>query len=77
MTEIDKTKVKAFLALANNDRIGEHGIANRKWGIDFIQKLKDIGDEKMQVNSRDFAEEQHGTVEMLSWYYGLRALFKS
>lgn len=70
-------EIRVFLALANNDHIGEHGIANRQWGNEFIGKLQMTGNDKLTINSKYFAQERHGTVEMLAWYYGLLSLFKS
>lgn len=69
-------KISAFFALANNDHIGEHGVANRAWGNEFIAKLKEHAGENLKIQHQYFPEERHGTVEMLSWYFGLLSLFK-
>ena len=68
---------RIFLAQANNDHIGEHGVVNRQWGNEFILKLQNTSNDKLAVSSKYFADERHGTVEMLAWYYGLLFLFKA
>jgi len=68
-------QLRVFIALANNDHIGDHGIANRLWGDDFIRSLKALSSENMQVTSRYFSEESHGTVVYLAFYHGLISLY--
>ena len=75
LTKVAQKGIKVFIALANNDHIGEHGQANRRWGNEFAENLKKVPVKKLQVESRYFADEQHGTVEFLAWYYGLLFLF--
>ena len=69
-------KIGIFIGLANNDHIGEHGVANRAWGNQFIRKLNSELGPKFNIGNRYFPEERHGTVEMLSWYYGLLSLYQ-
>lgn len=71
-----QTKIGIFVGLANNDHIGEHGVANRAWGNQFIRRLKSGLGPEFNLGHRYFPEERHGTVEMLSWYYGLLSLYK-
>lgn len=69
--------IKVFIGLANNDHLGELGVTNRQWGNDFVAALNDIDNPELQVSSRYFPEEQHGTVMFLAFYYGLINLFKN
>ncbi|WP_289029904.1 alpha/beta hydrolase-fold protein [uncultured Paraglaciecola sp.] len=69
-------KVKVFMALANNDHIGAHGVANLAWGNEFFDNLQSQSNDTFNVSKRYFPNERHGTVMMLAWYHGLIALFK-
>ncbi|WP_157982755.1 alpha/beta hydrolase [Pseudidiomarina aquimaris] len=72
---LNDAKANVFIGLANNDHIGEIGIRNRQWGNDFINNLSTINNEQLKVTSKYFADEQHGTVMFLAFYYGLIELY--
>ena len=74
--KVSTKEISVFLALANNDHIGEHGVMNRQWGGEFIEKLKLSGIKNLDIKSEYFANESHGTIEMLAWYHGLVALYR-
>lgn len=73
--DFSTAKIKVYLALANNDHIGEHGEVNRKWGNDFITQLQSKSSENFMIYSQYFPKERHGTIEMLGWYNGFLKLF--
>lgn len=65
--------ISIFIALANNDHLGEIGITNRAWGNEFIERLSKH--KKLLLGSRYFEDERHATVELQGWYHGIRFLF--
>lgn len=67
-------KKNVFIGYANNDHLGEIGVANSAWAKDFITRLSNQAP-KIKLSSKHFPEHQHGTVMFISWYYGLKALF--
>ena len=69
-------KARVYLTLANNDALGEIGVTNQTWGREFIGQLQQRARQSsaLNVDFRYFDKESHGTVAMLSWYYGLRKL---
>ncbi len=69
-------KIRVFVGLANNDHLGQIGIANRQWGNDFISGLKEIDNAQLHVSQRYFPNEVHATVMYLAYYYGLIELFR-
>ncbi|WJG09048.1 alpha/beta hydrolase-fold protein [Aliiglaciecola sp. LCG003] len=74
---LKQKRLSVYLALANNDHIGEHGVANRAWGNGFIARLNAIRSDNFHVYSDYFPKQRHGTVQMLAWYHGLVALFSA
>ena len=74
-SRLSKVKGKVFIALANNDHLGEVGLSNRKWGNDFIVNLRAVSNNQLKVSSKYFPMEQHGTVMYLAFYYGLIELY--
>jgi predicted alpha/beta superfamily hydrolase len=73
--KISTKNISVHLALANNDHIGEHGVANRRWGNEFIKQLESKSSDTFTVHSDYFPNERHGTVEFLGWYHGMLKLF--
>jgi len=73
--KLENAKAKVFIGIANNDHLGEIGMANKQWGNHFIQSLETIENKELVVHSRYFPNEQHGTVMFLAFYYGLIDLF--
>ena len=75
LVKLTSASLDVFLGLANNDHLGELGMTNRRWGSDFVQGLKGIDNDQLRVSSRYFADEKHGTVTYLAFYFGLIELF--
>lgn len=74
--KLSSHKLKVFIALANNDHIGPHGVANLAWGNEFFDSLQSQRSNTFKVSRHYFPNERHGTVMLLAWYHGLIALFK-
>lgn len=62
---------RVYVTLANNQHFGEIGQTNLEWGREFAAGLAEHG---VSVRSQYFEDENHGTVALPSWYYGLRFL---
>ena len=70
-------KGNVYFTFANNGKaFGEIGKTNYRWGLAFAEKLKAHSSDNLIINQRYFEDETHGTVSALSWYYGLKSLFK-
>ncbi|MBO1255750.1 alpha/beta hydrolase [Alteromonas sp. 5E99-2] len=69
-----KTKfdINVFFAFANNSHLGEIGLTNFKWGSMFASSI--ISNTDGFAEQQFFENETHGTVALLAWYEGLKAL---
>lgn len=72
---LSKARANVFFGIANNDHLGELGITNRNWTNDLIDSLEKVNNPNLNVSSKYFSEEQHGTVMFLAFYYGLLDLY--
>ena len=61
-----------FFAFANNAHLGEIGVTNYTWGIRFATSV--INNTGGKGGQQYFEHETHGTVALLAWYTGLKAL---
>lgn len=65
---------KVFIGFANNSALGDIGNTNYTWGNEFATSLQQNVSDNFTIKTRYFEHETHGTVAMLSWYYGLKYL---
>lgn len=67
-----KFNSNVFFAFANNSHLGEIGLTNYKWGTAFASSI--INNSSGRAEQRYFENESHGTVALVAWYNGLKAL---
>ena len=61
-----------LFTFANNRAFEEIGEVNYQWGQAFYQNIAGHQRDDLIVEKRYFENETHGTVALLSWYYGLK-----
>jgi predicted alpha/beta superfamily hydrolase len=61
-----------LFTFANNSAFEEIGEVNYQWGQAFYQNIAGHQRDDFIVEKRYFENETHGTVALLSWYYGLK-----
>jgi predicted alpha/beta superfamily hydrolase len=67
--------INVFFAFANNSHLGEIGLTNYSWGSAFATSI--IKHSNGIAKQQYFENESHGTVALLAWYNGLKALLPS
>ena len=65
---------KVIFTFANNSAFEEIGEVNYQWGQAFYQNIAGHQRDDFMVEKRYFENETHGTVALLSWYYGLKRI---